>query len=66
MVNWKEVAKFVSGLSAWEAIVHGSLWLSEITPTIFGITLTETLNMIQTIIPAIISIVLAYYAWIKK
>jgi len=66
MVKWKEIAKFVSGLSVWEAVVHGSLWLSKTTPTIFGITLTETLNIIQTIIPAIISVMLVYYAWFKK
>jgi hypothetical protein len=66
MIKWKEIAKFVSGLSTWEAIVHGSLWLSKTTPTIFGIMLTETLNIIQTIIPAIISVVLVYYAWFKK
>jgi len=66
MVNWKEIAKFASGVTAWEAIVHGSLWVSGTTLTIFGITLTETLNMTQTIIPAIVSVVLAYYAWFKK
>ena len=66
MVNWKELAKFVSGLTAWEAIVHGSLWLSGTNPIIFGITLTETINIIQTIIPTITSGILIYYAWIKK
>ena len=66
MMNWKEIAKFVSGLTAWEAVVHGSLWLSGATPTIFGITLTGTLNMIQTIIPAVVSVALAYYAWIMR
>lgn len=67
MVNWKEVAKFFSGLTAWEAIVHASLGLSGLLPiTLFGITITPTINTIQIIIPATASVVLGYYAWIKK
>jgi hypothetical protein len=67
MMNWKEIAKFVSGLTAWEAVVHASLGLSGVLPiTMFGITLTRTINTIQIIIPAILSVVVAYYAWVKK
>jgi hypothetical protein len=67
MVNWKEMAKFFSGLTAWEAIVHTSLGLGGVLPiTLFGITITPTINTIQVIIPAIVSVLLAYYAWIKK
>lgn len=67
MVNWKEIAKFTAGLTAWEAVVHASLGLSGVLPiTLFGITITPTINTIQIIIPAIVSIMLAYYAWIKK
>lgn len=66
MKNLKEIAKFASGITAWESFVHLSLWLSGATPTIFGITLTENLNLIQTIIPAILSILLAYFGWKKR
>ncbi|MFH0949134.1 MAG: hypothetical protein V1802_01455 [Candidatus Aenigmatarchaeota archaeon] len=67
MVNWKEVAKFASGLTAWEAIAHASLGLNGVLPlTLFGITITPTINTVQIIIPAVVSITLAYYAWFKK
>lgn len=67
MVNWKEVAKFASGLTAWEAIVHASFGLSGALPlTLFGITIDSTINTIQIIIPAVSSLLLAYFAWIKK
>ena len=67
MVNWKEVAKFSSGLTAWETVVHIALGLrGEFPITFFGITITETINTLQIVIPAIVSIVLAYYAWFKK
>lgn len=60
----KEIAKFLCGLTAWEAIVHLSFWLSGNLPiTILGITITPTINTIQIIIPAIVSLSLGYYAW---
>lgn len=67
MINWKEVAKFVSGLTAWEAIVHASLGLSGVLPlTLFGITISPTINTVQIIIPAVVSVMFAYYAWFNK
>lgn len=66
MKKWKEVAKFFAGLTAWEAMAHASLLLSGSTPAIFGFTLTPTINTIQVVVPAIVSVALAYYAWIKK
>lgn len=64
----KELAKFISGLAAWEAVVHLSLAMSGVLPIKwFGvITLTPTINTIQIFVPAFISILLAYYAWGKK
>lgn len=61
----KEIAKFLSGVCVWEAFVHGSLWFSHAEPVIFGIELSHTLNIVQTFIPASISVALAYYAWKK-
>lgn len=67
MVNWKDVAKFASGLAAWEAVVHASFGLSGVLPiTLFGIAITQTINTVQVIIPAAVSVFLAYYGWIKK
>ncbi|HAU99092.1 MAG: hypothetical protein UX85_C0009G0018 [Candidatus Beckwithbacteria bacterium GW2011_GWB1_47_15] len=63
----KEIAKFFSGLTAWEAVVHLALGLSGVLPlTLFGFTLTPTINTVQIIIPATVSILLGYYAWSKK
>lgn len=62
----KELAKFFCGVTLWESFVHASLWSSGANPVVFGIIMTDTLNHFQTFIPAIISLVLAYYAWIKK
>jgi hypothetical protein len=66
-MNWKEVAKFASGVTAWEAIVHATLALSGKLPfTWLGFTITPTINTVQIILPAIISVSLAYYAWGRK
>jgi len=67
MVNWKEIAKFFAGVTLWESVVHASLELSGLLPlTILGFSLNRTINTMQIIIPLIVSVVLAYYAWIKK
>jgi hypothetical protein len=66
-MKWKEVAKFASGVTAWEAIVHTSLALGGNLPfTWLGFTLTPTFNTIQIILSVIISIFLASYAWGKR
>lgn len=66
-MNFKEIAKFFAGLTAWEAVFHASLGLSGNLPiTFWGITITPILNIVQIIIPASVSILLAYYAWGKK
>lgn len=63
----REIAKFLSGLTAWEAIVHLAFGLSGLLPVRwFGFTLTPTLNAIQIVIPTIFSVLLAYYAWGTK
>ena len=68
MVNWKEVAKFASGAAAYHAIGHLALGFSGLLPLIwfFGLTLTQELNTVSIITSAIVSILLAYYAWFKK
>jgi len=67
MINWKEVAKFASGMAAFNAIGHFAFGLAGVLPIPwFGFTLTQTLNTISAIVSAIIAIILIYYAWIKK
>lgn len=64
---YKEFAKFFAGVTAWEAIGHIFFGLSGILPiTILGITLTPELNTFQIIVPALVSMVLIYFAWFKK
>lgn len=63
----KEIAKFFAGLTAWEAIVHGALAMCDKLPFEWcGFTITETVNTIQIIVPALISLSLIWYGWFKK
>ena len=67
MNSFKEVAKFAAGVTAWESLVHLSLQFAGVLPiTLFGITITPEVNTIQIVLPAVVSMILAYYAWIKK
>lgn len=66
-MNWKEVFKFASGVCVWESVVHTSLWISGVLPlTMFGITISPTLNAVQSVLPAGVAVVLIYYAWFRK
>lgn len=63
----REIAKFAADLTAWESIVHLSLSLSGNIPISFwGFTLTESINNVQIILPALCSIALTYFAWFRK
>lgn len=68
MVNWREVAKFLAGFEAGEAVAHIMIGLLGVLPiNVFGLyTLTQDLNTIRIPIHAIIAFALAYYGWIKK
>jgi hypothetical protein len=61
--RWKEVAKFACGLTAWEAVAHLSLLLSGRTVVLFGVALTPALNLVQTVVPAAVSLALGWWAW---
>lgn len=66
-MNKKELAKFLSGVSAWETAAHTALGMNGLIPiTLFGFTITPTINTMLIIFPAIITIFLVYYAWFKK
>ena len=63
----KEIAKFAAGLTAWESIVHFSLATSGNIPIrLWGIRITEPVNVIQIIVPAACSVFLIYYAWFRE
>lgn len=61
----KELAKFGSGVAAWEAVVHIAFAFNGLPIEILGITITPTINTVQIIVPAIVGILLAYYGWRK-
>lgn len=66
-VDTKEVAKFFAGVTAWEALVHFSFMSCDMLPLSFcNITITSTVNTIQIIVPALISVTLAGYAWFYR
>lgn len=63
----KEIAKFLCGLTAWEAVSHFSLWANGALPiTLFGFTINETINTIQIIVSLVVSCLLGYYGWKKN
>ena len=63
MTVLRELAKFGCGVAAMEAVVHASLLANGLTITMFGITLTGTINVVQTILPALVALALGIYAW---
>jgi len=59
----KRLAAFGAGVALWEAIVHGSLLISRQRPTLFGIQLTDRLNVVQSLGPAAVALLLGRYAF---
>ena len=59
------ITAFAAGVTAWEALVHGSLLLNRSTPTLFGVRLASKVNLLQTIVPALASVALARYAFAR-
>lgn len=66
MHTWKEVAKFACGFEAFHAILHGSLWLSGTTLTIFGMTVPAGWNTAGTFVNAVLAVLLGVYAWRRR
>lgn len=62
----RECCKFFAGVTFYETIVHASFALGGALPlTIFGITITPELNAVQIILPAVITLILIYFGWIR-
>lgn len=67
MNQWKDVAKFFSGVSAIEVLNHATLAMSNILPLhFFGIFISRTTNFIILIGWVIVFGLTTYYAWLKK
>ena len=60
------VLAFAAGITAWEAVVHGSLLLNRAAPKLFGLRLTPPVNVVQTIVPALASMTLARLAFARR
>lgn len=70
-MNWKEIAKFISGAAAVEIINHTSLAISTILPHTFSfyffeVYISRTTNSLILIGWMIVFGASTYYAWIKK
>ncbi len=66
-MNKKEITKFFAGAFGWETMVHIAIGVNGLTPiTIFGFTITSQLNTLLIIFPAVITVLLIYYAWFRK
>lgn len=63
MIEWKEVAKFVSGAEAFHAFIHACFWLSGTTLNVFGFKEKPKLHMMAAIANAVVSLILGFYAW---
>ena len=62
----RTLAAFAAGVTAWEALVHFSLLVSRSSPRVLGIRLLPRVNAIQTIVPAVLAVALALYAWRRE
>lgn len=67
MNRTKEVAKFASGMAAFDAVNHAALAVSGNLPiTFFGVTLDTTLNAVGMAVFTFLAAALAYFAWFKR
>ncbi|MBN8629066.1 MAG: hypothetical protein J0M17_26645 [Planctomycetes bacterium] len=63
MSRLREIAKFAAGFEAFHALAHGYFWYSDMTVSAFGIATTPTLNIAAAGFAAVVSLVLALFAW---
>lgn len=63
--RFRLVTAFVAGITAWEAIVHASLLVNRSSPKLFGVRLVPQVNLVQTAVPALVSVTLARYAFAR-
>ncbi len=61
----REIAKFFSGFSANQVLIHGAMAISGTQFTIFGITYGLGLNLTAFIVWLVVSVVLVYHAWLR-
>jgi len=63
MNRLRECAKFAAGFETFHTLLHATLWLSGKEFTLFGLTPGREVNMIGTIVGAVVSLGLAIFAW---
>lgn len=66
MVTGKDVAKFLSGVSAVELLNHAYLAISNVLPINFCMNISKATNFVILAGWIILFGVISYYAWIKK
>jgi hypothetical protein len=68
MKKSKEIAKFLSGLFAADAIGHVWFYASGLLPLKFypGITVDLSLNTFSIVFSSVLTLILIYYGWLKK
>ena len=59
----KEVAKFLCGMEAFHAFMHGCFWYSGTTLEVFGIKENPNRHRIGAIGNAVVAVLLGVYAW---
>lgn len=65
--NLKEFAKFFAGVAAMQTVFHWALGLSNLLPlTLVGVTYTSALNTTAMVAWPIITVLLVYYAWLRR
>lgn len=58
-----DVAKFFCGFETMHALSAGYFWLSGLSVTFLGFTVTPMMEMVGAFVHTAIAIVLALYAW---
>ena len=68
MKKSKEFAKFFSGVFAADALAHLWFYKSDLLPLKFypGINLNAGLNTFSIIFSSLMTLILIYFAWVRK
>ena len=58
-----EIAKFLAGAFAWDAILHIGLFMSKSEPKFFGMKFTNSMNKVMAVGAFLLFILFAYIGW---
>ena len=65
MTAWVEVAKFLSGVLAWDIFVHASFLAANIEPRLLGVKWNHGINKAAIVFNFIVFVALVYFAWFR-